>query len=55
VEALCDSPGIGQLVWQAAMARDLPVLVPLTMLAAAVTCAANLCADAGRVLVCRWV
>jgi peptide/nickel transport system permease protein len=55
VEALCDSAGIGQLVWQAAMARDLPVLVPLTMLAAAVTCAANLCADAGRVLVCRWV
>jgi len=54
VEALCDSAGIGQLVWQAAMARDLPVLVPLTMLAAAVTCAANLCADAGRMLVCRW-
>ena len=50
-----DSAGIGQLVWQAALARDLPVLVPLTMLAAAVTCAANLCADAGRVLVCRWV
>ena len=54
VEALCDSAGIGQLVWQAAMARDLPVLVPLTMLAAAVTCAANLCADAARVMVCRW-
>jgi ABC-type dipeptide/oligopeptide/nickel transport system permease component len=54
VEALCDSAGIGQLVWQAAIARDLPVLVPLTMLAAAVTCAANLCADAGRAMVCRW-
>jgi peptide/nickel transport system permease protein len=54
VEALCDSPGLGQLVWQSAMARDLPVLVPLTMLAAAITCAANLCADAGRAMVCRW-
>jgi peptide/nickel transport system permease protein len=54
VEALCDSPGIGQLVWQAAMARDVPVLVPLTMLAAAITCAANVAADAGRALACRW-
>jgi ABC-type dipeptide/oligopeptide/nickel transport system permease component len=54
VEALCDSPGLGQLVWQCAIARDLPVLVPLTMLAAALVCAANLFADAGRMLVCRW-
>ena len=29
VEALCDSPGIGQLVWQSAAARDLPVLLQL--------------------------
>jgi len=55
VEALCDSAGIGQLVWQSALARDLPLLVPLTMLAAAITCAANLCADAGRALACRWM
>lgn len=46
VEALCDSPGIGQLVWKAALARDLPVLVNVTILIAAVTAAANLVADA---------
>lgn len=55
VETLCDSAGIGQLVWHSALARDLPVLVPLTILAAAITCAANLFADACRALVCRWV
>jgi peptide/nickel transport system permease protein len=54
VEVLCDSPGLGQLVWQGAIARDLPVLAPLTMLAAAAVCAANLAADTGRALVCRW-
>src|SRR5438309_1642794 len=27
VEALADSPGLGQLAWQAAMGRDVPVLV----------------------------
>jgi peptide/nickel transport system permease protein len=29
MEALCDSPGLGQLAWKAAVARDLPVLMPL--------------------------
>ena len=48
VEALCDSPGVGQLVWQAAQARDLPVLVNVTLLIAAVTVAANLLADTAR-------
>ena len=48
VEALCDSPGVGQLVWQAAMARDLPVLVNVTLLLAAVTIGANLLADTLR-------
>ncbi len=48
VEALCDSPGVGQLVWQAAMARDLPVLVNVTLLLAAFTIGANLLADAAR-------
>lgn len=32
VETLCDLPGIGQLAWKAAMARDLPLLVTLTLL-----------------------
>lgn len=51
VEALCDSPGIGQLAWKAALARDLPVLVNITMLIAAMTAAANLLSDAARGLV----
>jgi peptide/nickel transport system permease protein len=48
VEALCDSPGVGQLVWQAALARDLPVIVNVTLLITAVTAVANCMADAGR-------
>lgn len=40
VEAICDSPGLGRLAWQAATARDLPVLVNLTMLVALATSAA---------------
>ncbi len=41
VEALCDLPGIGQLAWQAAMGRDLTLLVDLTMLVTVVTLLAN--------------
>jgi peptide/nickel transport system permease protein len=37
VEVICDAPGIGQLAWQAALARDLPVLVNLTLLLTLVT------------------
>jgi peptide/nickel transport system permease protein len=48
VEALCDSPGVGQLVWQAALARDIPVLVNVTLLITALTTGANLLADAAR-------
>jgi peptide/nickel transport system permease protein len=32
VETICDLPGLGQLAWKAAIARDLPVLVTLTMM-----------------------
>lgn len=48
VEALCDSPGVGQLVWKAALARDLPVVVNVTILIAALTASANLVTDAAR-------
>jgi peptide/nickel transport system permease protein len=48
VEALCDSPGVGQLVWQAALARDLPVIVNVTLLITGLTLAANLAADIAR-------
>jgi peptide/nickel transport system permease protein len=53
VEALCGIPGIGQLAWQSALARDLPVLINLSILIiAAVTLAnagADLLSDGGRV------
>jgi peptide/nickel transport system permease protein len=45
VEALCGLPGIGQLAWQAALARDLPLLVIITMLVTLVTLLANSGAD----------
>jgi peptide/nickel transport system permease protein len=48
VEALSDSPGVGQLLWQAALSRDVPVLVNLTLLITAVTAGANLLADTAR-------
>jgi peptide/nickel transport system permease protein len=41
IEALCDSPGIGQLAWQAALNRDLPLIMNLTLLVTLVTVAAN--------------
>jgi peptide/nickel transport system permease protein len=45
IEALCDRPGIGQLAWQAALARDLPILVDVTVLAAVLTAGASALAD----------
>ena len=41
VEVVCDSPGLGQLAWKAALSRDVPLLVNLTLLIAIVTVAAN--------------
>jgi peptide/nickel transport system permease protein len=41
VEALCGIPGVGQLAWQAALGRDLPLLVNLTVLVTLITLAAN--------------
>jgi len=45
VEALCGLAGIGQLAWQAALARDLPLLVNITALVTLVTLLANSGAD----------
>jgi peptide/nickel transport system permease protein len=53
VEVLCDSPGVGQLVWIAALGRDLPVLVNIMVLIAVVTAAANLLSDTARWAVCE--
>ena len=45
VEALCGLAGVGQLAWQAALARDLPLLMDLTILVTLVTLLANSSAD----------
>jgi peptide/nickel transport system permease protein len=45
IESLCGLPGIGQLAWQAALARDLPLLVNITVLVTLVTLLANSGAD----------
>jgi len=45
VESLCGLPGIGQLAWQAALARDLPLLVNVTLVVTLVTLLANSGAD----------
>ena len=45
VEAICGIPGIGQLAWQSALARDLPLLINLSMLVIAGVTLANSGAD----------
>jgi peptide/nickel transport system permease protein len=45
VEAICGLAGIGQLAWQSALARDLPLLTNLTILVTLVTLLANSSAD----------
>lgn len=45
VEALCGIPGIGQLAWQSALARDLPLLLNLSVLVVATVTLANSGAD----------
>jgi len=49
VEALCGIPGIGQLAWQSALARDLPLLINLSILVIAGVTLANSGADLGPV------
>lgn len=45
IEVICDVPGVGQLAWRAALDRDLPVLVTITLLVALMTLVANSLAD----------
>lgn len=45
VEVLCGLAGVGQLAWQAALARDLPLLMNITILVTLVTLLANSGAD----------
>jgi len=45
IETLCGMPGVGQLAWQAALGRDLPLLVTITLVVTLVTLMANFGAD----------
>jgi peptide/nickel transport system permease protein len=45
LEMILDQPGIGQLAWQAALARDLPLLVVVTWILGAFLMVLNACAD----------
>ena len=45
IEVICDSPGIGQLAWLAALGRDLPLLINLTVLVTVLTVLANSVSD----------
>lgn len=53
IEALSDSPGIGQLAWYAAINRDLPLIMNLTLLVTLVTIAGNSLADYSGLLAPR--
>jgi peptide/nickel transport system permease protein len=48
IEVLTDTPGIGQLAWQAALGRDLPLIVTLTLLVTCLTVTATVFADIVR-------
>lgn len=45
IEAICGIPGIGQLAWQAALGRDLLLLVTLTVIVSSITMLANLASE----------
>ena len=45
IEVICDVPGIGQLAWQAAESRDLPLLVNLTLAVTFLTVCATTLSD----------
>ena len=48
IEVVSDVAGIGQLAWQAAQSRDLPLLVNLTMIVTFMTVCATLISDAAQ-------
>jgi peptide/nickel transport system permease protein len=47
-EVICDVPGLGQLAWKAAMARDLPLLAAMTLIVTGMTVTANSAAGLAR-------
>jgi len=46
LEALSDSPGVGQLAWQASLNRDLPLLTSITLFVTLLTIGINFIAEA---------
>ena len=54
IESLADSPGLGQLAWRAALGRDMPLLVSLTLLLTIASVTANLAADVAGSWVRGW-
>jgi peptide/nickel transport system permease protein len=48
VEVVCDVPGLGQLAWKAALARDLPLLAAMTLLVTGITLTANTSAELAK-------
>lgn len=48
IEVVCDVPGIGQLAWQAAQSRDLPLLVNLTVVVTFLTVMATTLSGGAR-------
>lgn len=53
IEVICDVPGIGQLAWQAAESRDLPLLVNLTLIVTFASVCATTLSDIGRRVLSR--
>lgn len=48
IEVICDVAGIGQLAWTAALSRDLPLLVNLTLVVSFMTVCSTMFSDAIR-------
>ena len=53
IEALNDSPGVGQLAWQAALNRDLPLIMNLTLLITLMTVTTNSLANVANEMISR--
>ncbi len=53
IEFATETPGIGQLAWQAASSRDLPLLCILTMIAATLVVSANGLAEIAQAITGR--
>ncbi len=53
LETICDLPGVGQLALQAALARDLPLLVGMTLFVGALTVSTNALAELSAQFILR--